>query len=109
MDRQATVAFESAREFVRAFQGAVQAGFTLLAVVTGEEMRARDLLARACGGMPVVFWTAAGDVSLRDALANASAREAKQVDVLVDVQPHLADPTVTRMLREVGLGARRAV
>ncbi|MBX3190557.1 MAG: AAA family ATPase [Labilithrix sp.] len=96
-------------QFVRDFQRAVQAGFTLLAVVTAEEARARELIARACGSMPVAFWTAAGGAPLAQALADASSSEAKRVDVLVDVQPHLSDPVTLRTLREIGMGARRAV
>ena len=100
---------DTAHAFVRDFQRAVQAGFTLLAVLTAEEARARQLITRACGTMPVVYWTAACGVPIREALENASAADAKQVDVLVDVQPHLGDPTVQRTLREIGLGARRAI
>lgn len=100
---------DAAYLFVRDFQRAVQAGFTLLAVLTAEEARARQLIQRACGTMPVVYWTAACGVSIQDALEKATAHDAKQVDVLVDVQSHLSDPVVVRMLREVGLGARRAI
>jgi len=99
----------AAHAFVHDFQRAVQAGFTLLAVVTAEEARARELIVRACKGLPVVYWTAACGVSIHDALEKASAAELKQVDVLVDIQPHLADPSVQRTLREIGLGARRAI
>ena len=100
---------DAAHVFVREFQRAVQAGFTLLAVITAEEGRARELIAKACGGLPVVYWTAACGVPVHEALENAAASEAKQVHVLVDMQHHLADPFVRRMLREVGLGARRAI
>ena len=100
---------DAAHTFVRELQRAVKAGFTLLVVRTAEEARARQLIARACGGLPVVYWTAACGTPLSEALEAASAGEAKRVDVLVDVQAHLADPVVLRMLREVGLGARRAI
>ena len=100
---------DTAHAFVRDFQHAVQAGFTLLAVLTAEEARARQLIAQACGGLPVVYWTAACGTPLREALEAASKADAKRVDVLVDIQTHLADPAVLRMLREVGLGARRAI
>ncbi len=100
---------DGAHTFMRELQQAVKAGFTLLVVRTAEEARARQLIARACGGLPVVYWTAACGTPLREALEAASASDAKRVDVLVDVQAHLADPVVLRMLREVGLGARRAI
>lgn len=99
----------AAQAFVRDFQRAVQAGFTLLAVITAEEARARELIVRACKGLPVVYWTAACGVSIHEALEKASAAELEQVDVLVDIQPHLFDPFVQRALREIGLGARRAI
>lgn len=100
---------DAARTFVRDFQRAVQAGFTLLAVVTAEEARARELITSACGKLPVVYWSSTSGVPLVDALDKATANEAKQVDVLVDVMPHLGDPLVQRKLREIGLGARRAL
>lgn len=99
----------AANAFVRDLQRAVQAGFTLLAVVTAEEARARDLIASACGGLPIVYWTAACGVPLQEALETAAASEAKQVHVFVDMQPHLGEPFTRRILREVGLGARRAI
>lgn len=106
---QATEPGTSAREFVRDFQRAVNAGFTLLAVVTAEEARARDLLGRACGKMPVVYWTHTSGTSLSDALAKAAASEAKELHVFVDLGRDLEEPHVRRMLREIGLGARRAL
>ncbi len=99
----------TATDFVRDFQGAVRAGFTLVSVVTSEEARARELVALACKGMPVVYWTAASGTKLADALEHATTSNAKEVHVLVDPQPHLGDPLVQRVLREVGLGARRAL
>ena len=99
----------SARAFVRDFQRAVSAGFTLLAVLTAEEARARDLVARACGKMPVVYWTHASGTPLREALARAAASDAKELHVFVDLGRELEDPHVRRILREIGLGARRAL
>jgi AAA+ superfamily predicted ATPase len=96
-------------DFVRDFQGAVRAGFTLLSIVTSEEARARDLLGLACKGMKVAYWTAASGATIATALEQAEAGNAKEVHVLVDPQPHLADPVVQRVLREIGLGARRAL
>src|SRR5438067_304344 len=69
----------AANVFVRDFQRAVQAGFTLLAVLTAEEARARQLIARACGGLPVVYWTAACGVPIGEALERATASDARQV------------------------------
>lgn len=108
MNKQSEQA-DAAHDFVRDFQRAVQAGFTLLAVVTAEEARARELIAKACGKLPVVYWTSTSGVPLTTALEKAAANEAKQVDVLVDVMPHLGDPVVVRTLREIGLGAKRAL
>lgn len=99
----------SARAFVKDFQRAVSAGFTLLAVLTAEEARARDLVGRACGKMPVVYWTHASGTPLRDALARAAASDAKELHVFVDLGRELEDPHVRRVLREIGLGARRAL
>jgi SpoVK/Ycf46/Vps4 family AAA+-type ATPase len=99
----------STHAFVRDFQAAARAGYTLLAVVSGEEARARELVALACKGLPLVYWTPAMGKPLREALDEAAASEGKQVHVLVDAQAELADPHVVRMLREIGLGARRAV
>lgn len=96
-------------EFVRDFQRAVSAGFTLLAVLTAEEARARDLVGRACGKMPVVYWTHASGTPLREALARAAASDAKELHVFVDLGRELEDPHVRRVLREIGLGARRAL
>lgn len=106
---QPSEAGTSTREFVRDFQRAVSSGFTLLAVVTADEGRARDLIGRACGKMPVVYWTHTSGTSLKDALARAAASEAKELHVFVDLGRELEDPHVRRMLREVGLGARRAL
>jgi len=99
----------SARAFVKDFQRAVSAGFTLLAVLTAEEARARDLVGRACGKMPVVYWTHASGTPLRDALARAASSDAKELHVFVDLGRELEDPHVRRVLREIGLGARRAL
>jgi SpoVK/Ycf46/Vps4 family AAA+-type ATPase len=96
-------------DFVRDFQGAVRAGFTLLSVVTSEEARAREVVALACKGMPVVYWTAATGTKLADVLERASKSNSKEVHVIVDPQPHLGDPIVQRILREIGIGARRAL
>ena len=62
----------TAAAFVRDFQGAVRAGFTLLAVVTGEEARAREMIALACKGLPVVLWSATSGTTLKEALDRAT-------------------------------------
>ncbi|MBS2015231.1 MAG: AAA family ATPase [Deltaproteobacteria bacterium] len=97
------------REFVRDFQRAVSAGFTLLGVSTGEEARARDLIAKACGKMPVVYWSHASPTPIAEALAKAAASEAKELHVFVDLGAALDDPHVRRALREIAIGARRAL
>lgn len=95
--------------FVRDFQRAVRAGFTLLSITTAEEGRAREHIALACKGMNVVYWTPTSDRPIRAAIEAAIAAAAKEVHVFVDAQPHLSDPTVVRLLREIGIGAKRAI
>ncbi|MBX3219797.1 MAG: AAA family ATPase [Labilithrix sp.] len=107
-------------DFVSNFQRVIDAGFTLLAVQTGEESRARQLVDVACEALElrVSYWTATSGAPLRAALEEASLEEApregdvepvNEVLVLVDPQPYLDDPWVLRMLREIGLGARKAI
>ena len=103
----------AAASFATELQRVMRAGFTLVSVSTGEENRARELIDAACAGLGVrtAYWTASGELSLRARIEQASLGEGEALDevlVVVDPQPHL-DATVCRMLREVGLGARRAV
>jgi SpoVK/Ycf46/Vps4 family AAA+-type ATPase len=103
-------------DFVSDLQRALRAGFTLLSVTTGEEARAKQLIGVACEGfrLNVVYWAATDGVSIRSTLEAASTggsdgdQSLSEVHVLIDPQPHL-DTHVIRMLREVGLGARRAI
>lgn len=100
-------------DFVLDLQRALRAGFTLLSVVTGEEARARRLIEVACEplGLRVAYWTATDGIPLRSALEQGSMNGGgpiQEVHVLIDSQPHV-DAHVTRMLREVGLGSRRAI
>jgi AAA+ superfamily predicted ATPase len=105
MSPASLASFDLAADFARA----VQAGFTLLGVVTAEETRARELLTRACAGRRVVFWTSTTKTPLADALEEATASASKDVHVFVDAQPFFEDPRVQRLLREVGLGARHGI
>jgi SpoVK/Ycf46/Vps4 family AAA+-type ATPase len=102
--------------FVNDFQRVLRAGFTLVSVTTGEEYRARQLIDVACEGLGLRarWWTETGGVAIRDALVQASTGDAgdaavREVHVLVDPQAHLSDPYVVRLLREIGLGSRRAI
>lgn len=99
-------------EFVADLQRSLRAGFTLLTVTTGEEARAKQLIDVACEAfrLRATYWTASSGVSMRAMLEQTEASEPiQEVHVLVDPQPFLADPFVVRLLREVGLGVRRAV
>lgn len=91
------------------FTRALRAGFTLVTVTTGEEGRARQLIDLACEslGLRTTYWASSVDVSMRAAL-EAGAADA-EVQVFLDPGPFLGDPQVIRLLREVGLGARRAI
>lgn len=88
---------------------ALRAGFTLVTVTTGEEGRARQLIDLACDslGLRTTYWAASVDASMRAALEAGAADG--EVQVFLDPGPHLRDPHVIRLLREVGLGARRAI
>jgi AAA+ superfamily predicted ATPase len=97
---------DAAYGFVRDFQRAVRAGFTLVSVVTSEEARARELLAAACKGLSLAFWTPATGEPLVAAVERACASGGAEALVIVDGQDALADPATARVLREVGLGAR---
>lgn len=91
---------------------ALRAGFTLVTVTTGEEGRARQLVDLACEsiGLRTTYWAASVDVSMRAALeAIAASPEREEVQVFLDPAPFLGDPHVIRLLREIGLGARRAI
>jgi len=99
----------TALAFVHDFQAAVRAGFTLVGVVTAEEGRARELLAIACKGMPVVYWSPSSGTPAGDALAAAVAAAAKEVHVLADAQSIIGEPSVQRSLREIGIGQKRAL
>jgi SpoVK/Ycf46/Vps4 family AAA+-type ATPase len=103
----------SAQPFVDDLQRAMRAGFTLLYVPTAEEARAREAIGVACAslGIRTEFWATTTGVSLRATLEQASLSEDEPlgaVVVIVDPAPHL-DAHVIRMLREIGLGLRRAV
>lgn len=102
-----------AKEFVRELQRIVNAGFTIVTALTGEEVRARDLLEIACVGLGfrVVYWASTDGVTLRSALDQASSAEGEAitaVHVFVDPQPQI-DAHVHRLLREIGTGQRRAI
>lgn len=91
---------------------ALRAGFTLVTVTTGEEGRARQLVDLACEsiGLRTTYWAASVDASMRAALeAIAASPEREEVQVFLDPAPFLGDPHVIRLLREIGLGARRAI
>jgi SpoVK/Ycf46/Vps4 family AAA+-type ATPase len=101
------------RSFVDDLQRAMRAGFTLLAVPSSEELRARELIELACVGLGlrVGYWVASDGEPLRATLEGVSLGAGQPLEVvlvLVDPEPHY-DPTIRRMLREVGLGSRRAV
>ncbi|MBX3259437.1 MAG: AAA family ATPase [Labilithrix sp.] len=102
-------------DFVSDFRRVIDAGFTLLTVETGEEARARQLIDVACEALElrVTYWTATSGASLRATLEQSidegDVERPGEVLVLVDPQPYLEDPWIQRMLREVGLGSRRAV
>jgi SpoVK/Ycf46/Vps4 family AAA+-type ATPase len=104
-----------ASTFVEDVQRAVRAGFALLSVLTGEESRARDLIdvASHALGLRPKYWTATSGGPLRTtleqiAIDHSTSQDVTELLVLVDPQPHI-DPHVVRLLREVGLGQRRAV
>jgi SpoVK/Ycf46/Vps4 family AAA+-type ATPase len=104
---------DATRTFVREVQRVLRAGFTLVSVTTSEEMRARELLSEACVGLGLRAgsWAVTDGISLRSAIEQATLADGQALEevlVLVDPGPHL-DPHVSRMLREIGLGARRAV
>jgi len=91
----------------------LRAGFTLVSVTTGEELRARRLIDAACAslGLRTVHWSATSGVSLRSTLEQCAVEGDRPIDVvhvLVDPQPWI-DEHVVRLLREIGLGARRAI
>jgi AAA+ superfamily predicted ATPase len=99
--------------FVDDLERALRAGFTLVSVTTGEELRARRLIDAACAalGLRTVYWSSTSGVSLRSTLEQCSVEgdgRIEEVHVLVDPQPWL-DAHVVRLLREVGLGVRRAI
>lgn len=91
------------------FQRVLRAGFTLVAVTTGEEGRARQLIDVACDGLGVrtVYWANSTGVSMQAALE--AGPPDGEVHVFLDPGPYLNDPHVVRLLREVGLGARRSI
>jgi AAA+ superfamily predicted ATPase len=91
------------------FARALRAGFTLVTVTTGEEGRARQLIDGACEslGLRTTYWASSVDVSMRATLEAGTAEA--EVQVFLDPAPFLSDPHVLRLLREVGLGARRAI
>lgn len=99
----------STEDFISSFQSQVRAGFTLIAVTTSEEARARDLLATACKPLPLVYWSPSSTITIIDALRTAADSQARDVHVIVDAQSYLEDPIVLRWLREIGIGARRAI
>jgi AAA+ superfamily predicted ATPase len=98
--------------FVDDLERALRAGFTLVSVTTGEELRARRLIDAACAalGLRTVYWSSTNGVSLRSTLEQCSVEgdRIEEVHVLVDPQPWI-DAHVVRLLREIGLGVRRAV
>ncbi|MCW5809983.1 MAG: AAA family ATPase [Labilithrix sp.] len=96
-------------DFGADLQRALRAGFTLITVATGEEGRARQLVDVACEalGLRTTYWATTSDVSMRATLEAGSAEQ--EVMVFLDPAPYLADPHVVRLLREIGLGARRAI
>jgi SpoVK/Ycf46/Vps4 family AAA+-type ATPase len=91
------------------FERVLRAGFTLITIETGEEGRARQLIDGACIGLGVraTYWAASIEQSMRDALEAGPIDG--EVQVFLDPGPHMSDPTVMRLLREVGLGARRSI
>jgi len=95
-------------DFGAELQRAMRAGFTLLTVATGEEGRARQLIDVACEGLKLQtrYWAATSEVSMRATLEAGAGDQ--EVLVFLDPAPYLSDPHVLRLLREVGLGARRA-
>lgn len=96
-------------DFGGELQRAFRAGFTLLTVTTGEEGRARQLVDVACEALSLTtrYWAATNEASMRATLEAGPAE--REVLVFLDPAPHLDDPQVLRLLREVGLGARRAL
>lgn len=91
------------------FARVLRAGFTLVTVTTSEEGRARQLIDTACEslGLRTAYWASSVDVSMRATLDAGGADG--EVQVFLDPGPFLGDPHVLRLLREVGLGARRMI
>jgi SpoVK/Ycf46/Vps4 family AAA+-type ATPase len=108
------VSESTASGFLQDFDRSLRAGFTLVSVTTGEEARARQLINTACEslGLTTTYWTVTGGVSLRATLEEGSQLDStepfREALVLVDPAPHF-DPHVYRLLREIGLGQRRAI
>ena len=99
--------------FVADLENALRAGFTLVSVITGEESRARRLVEATSEalGLRVATWTPTAGVSLRATLEQVGANDGdpiREAHLLVDPGAEI-DAHVTRLLREVGLGQRRAI
>lgn len=95
--------------FATELQRALRCGFTLLTVITGEESRARQLIDVACEGLKLktTYWAATSEVSMRATIEAGSID--REVQVYIDPGAFLNDPHVIRLLREIGLGRRRAI